>query len=209
MTSNSKKLNNEMLLLEKQSDRTIKNEKYYIIFLRFAEGTEGLVNIAKDLLRDKTNQPFVIYLYDNEIMLLFSCRENQEHFLHGSYQALISYYTLLGYKKSGTDLNVKIIEMDTRTQIYTYISWKIYTNSLSTIAKLSNILTTKDVNNKTQQELLDTLKTEDIIWHDVPKHDKYGTLYKLQTKKNKLVILSLSDAFNVKDEQKYKEFIFN
>lgn len=216
--SNVKKLRNEMTDLEKESDRYIPSYNYYILVLTI--GTLGeadvktpseLHEISKKMLtRNIHHQPLVSYVFLNNIYLVYSCvDEEYEHYKNGSHHTIISEYVSSLSMELKKRVYGSIIELETKTSVATYFTWKIHSNSLGYMVKVSKKkITYNNTKNKTLGELIIILKENGIEWNDLESCDKYGTFYKLKKKKGKVVIVELSEFFDSRDMKKYINFIF-
>ncbi len=215
MTSYAKRLHNEMVLLEEQSDHYISYEKYYVINIEIIQGNispEKVQKWSKIFLTKNLNRPIVVYVYQLTISLIFSClEENESHYLGGSHQNIISEYTSVVANMIPNESNIKcnIVEFDTQTQIFTYFLWKVYCNSRNCINKiLPNNISLNYIKSLTLEESITMLKDLGIDWSNLPNTERYGTFYKLKKKKNKIVVISLSEKFDARDSRKYTNFIF-
>lgn len=215
MTSNFKRLENEMKLLEKESNLIIPNNNYYIIFLKFNVNNPNSLKLeeySKKLLKDSKNQPFAVYIYYNQVAIFFSCREEeQEHFLGGNYQKLISYYVLDAVKFSNlkNEITCKIVLLESKTKFLIYLSWRAYKNSCKTMMRLSPKMNKKIAYNRTIDELIKDLnEKENIVWNELTKEERYGTFLKLKKKENQIIFSKLSGKVNLCEERKYHEFLF-
>ncbi len=211
-TSNIKKLNNEMTMLEEISDRYISCENYYVIKILMSVGVDKEIQEwTRELLsKNKNHQPLVVYTFGNEICMLFSCLEEGEHYLSGSHQRLCSEYASIYSRMVGNNVECKIVEMKTHTQVFTYFSWKVFNNSRRKIIDLSDgQITSKDIMYRTSSEIIDTLKEIGVEWEECPNDLRYGVFYKLRRKrKGKVVISSLSEPFDSRENKKYISFLF-
>jgi hypothetical protein len=217
--SNVKKVYSEMTMIESNSDYCIPYNKYYILNLVIKSSTKNsskdnksnLHILAKKYLsRNLDHQPLVVYIFKNNISLIFSCsEENKQHYKNGSHHKIISEYVSIMSRDLKTDVYGSIVELETRTSVATYLIWKVHSNSLKYIIDSSNgTISTIDTTNKTLSELKEDLQNIDIILDDVPSQDKYGIFYKLKKKKTEVVIDFLSEFLDSRDIKKYINFIF-
>ena len=90
-----------------------------------------------------------------------------------------------------------------------YCSYLVHRNSRESMIKSSDSLSTIDIRNHTHKELVDKLKNNGVEWENLSSDEKYGTFYKLKKKKGgKIVISSLSEAFDARNMKKYSVFMF-
>lgn len=205
-----------MRLLEEESDRYISCEMYYIIKIQCeTANTQAAEKRGKNFLtRNTAHQPLVSYIFKTEtsaeIVLVYSClEEGEEHWHGGRHSTVISYYASLLGKELGVDVKVNIVEFETRTQVLTYFSWLVHENSrVSMVLSSANELSATDIRNHTYQELLERLKAVGVDWKSFPPSERYGTFYKLKKRKGKVVIASISEAFDARDTRKYSAFMF-
>ncbi len=222
MTSNVKRLHNEIVSLEESSDFCIHHDKYYIIRITIlyhqsvAEEKKDLHTITQELLSlNSEHQPLITYTHDNEVFMLFSClSEGEKHYLNGSQQLLCSEYCSIFYNNSPltgfSKVICRIIEFSTQTKVFAYFSWVVYQCTLATIISLSRKrITEKDTSTFPITELVEMLETKcNIKWSKEDSSDKYGTFYKLKKKKSKLYISSMSEAFDAREDRKYIAYLF-
>lgn len=212
--SSTKRLHHEVISLEEDSDKFVPYDKYYVIAITILSGKVTLKDIqgwAKMMLTyDENHQPLVTYTYGMDIFLMYSClNEGEDHYLKGSHQKLCSKYVSIfnNLIKGDSNVECKIVEVDTQNQMFAYFSYKIFNNSQNTLIQLSNgKITLKDIVYKTSKELHSQL---DRRWDDIPKIERYGVFYKFKRKKNGVAITSLSDLFDARDHKKYNAFLFS
>ena len=210
-TFSSQKIYNTILEKEINSDKKIEKCFYYIIHLyiqNITKESKPLTEIIKFFLNERPNHvPIIGYLYNKDIYLLFSSvEENKEHYKNGSHQAICSEYTSLLSVEYGCMINCSIIEFENRIQIITYFQCKIHENTKQTIIKLSkNTITKKDIQSFTLQELIKILKDKcKIEWDTISLSKKFGTFYKYEKDKLKL----LSESIDIRNIDKYQKFFF-
>jgi hypothetical protein len=222
MTSNVKRLHNEIIALEEGSDSYIPYDKYYVIRIavlnreNFGEGDQALHVITQELLSANPNhQPLVTYVHDNEVFLLFSClSEGEKHYRNGSHQLLCSeycnyFYKALPYEPTSVT-TCRIIVISSQTKVFAYFSWIVYQRTLATIVSLSKKqIKEKDTSSFPITELVEKLESKcNVKWSKVSSSDKFGTFYKLKKKKSKLYISSMSEAFDAREDRKYITYLF-
>jgi hypothetical protein len=222
MASNVKRLHNEIISLEENSDSYIACDKYYVIRVTvsynpdISDKDKDLDTIAQELLSlNSEHQPLVVYTHDNEVLLLFSClSEGEKHYLGGSHQLLCSEYCSTFYNNLPqthiSKLACRIVEFSTQTKVFAYFSWVVYQCTLSAIVRLSNKqIKEKDTSSFPITELVEKLETKcNVKWSKVDNSVKYGTFYKLKKKKSKLYISSTSEALVAREDRKYIEYLF-
>lgn len=222
MTSNVKRLHNEIISLEENSDSYIACDKYYVIRVTVSYNPEisdkdkDLDTIAQELLSlNSEHQPLVVYTHDSEVLLLFSClSEGEKHYLNGSHQLLCSEYCSTFYNNLPqthiSKITCRIVEFSTQTKVFAYFSWVVYQCTLSAIVRLSNKqIKEKDTSSFPISELVEKLEREcNVKWSKVVNSVKYGTFYKLKKKKSKLYISSTSEALVAREDRKYIEYLF-
>ncbi len=222
MTSNVKRLHNEITSLEEGSDSCIPYDKYYVIRITVLH-CQSIINeeaslhtIAQELLSlNSEHQPLVTYTHDNEILMLFSClSEGEKHYLSGSQQLLCCEYCNVFYSKLPYDPSFKvtcrIIEFSTQTKVFAYFSWIVYQCTLETIKNLSGKqIKEKDTNSFPMTELVEKLESRcHVKWSKISNSDKFGTFYKLKKKKSKLYISSMAEPFDAREDRKYITYLF-
>ena len=224
MTSNVKRLHNEIISLEEDSDSCIPYDKYYVIRISvlcqqsISDEESSLDTIAQELLSlNSEHQPLVAYTHTTEVLLLFSClSEGEKHYLNGSHQLLCSEYCNVFHNKlyriqhDTLKVTCRIIEFSTQTKVFAYFSWILYQCTLATIISLSKgQIKEKDTSLFPVTELVEKLETHcHVKWAKILNSDKYGMFYKLKKKKSKLYISSMSEAFDAREDKKYISYLF-
>lgn len=215
--SHIKKIQNDIDDIEKESDKFISPDKYYIIYLRFPNETKDLsLDITKKLGKiflnhNPNHQPLANYVFEDELYLIFSPLQDASiYYLGGSYQKLLSEHVsyFSNYLKCG---NVKcaIIEFASQIQIITYFTLRIYVNSRRFILGLLNDkLSEDDISSRTLSELTEELKNYNQDWENIPNENKFGIFLKLKNSGNKIVISTLSECFDARNNQRYINYIF-
>ena len=72
----------------------------------------------------------------------------------------------------------------------------------------SGTITAADINTKTSSELMSMLKESGADWDAISDTEKYGIFYKLKKRRGKVIVSSISEAFDARDTRKYTTFIF-
>ena len=219
--SYTKRLQNEMNSLEKESDKCIPFDKFYIIKMKIEFGKydfEDLKVWSKKLLTENSDhQPNAVYIYNSGVCLVYSSLKEGEHFLSGSHQFICSHYVSLFnnflFKVCKDDQKIvvvcKIIHFNTQTQAISYISNEIYSNTQSILMKYSKgSITQRDILHKTFEELVHILKKKGIVWEDISKEERFGICFNLKRKRDKLMVVSLSENFDARENKKHLNFIF-
>ena len=222
MASNVKRLHNEIISLEENSDSYISYNKYYVIRVTvsynhdISDEDKDLHTISQELLSlNSDHQPLVTYTHDNEVLLIFSClSEGEKHYLSGSHQLLCSEYCSIFYNNLSlsqiSGITCRIVEFSTQTKVFAYFSWVVYQCTLSAIINMSGKrITEKDTSSFPITELVEKLETKcNVKWSNVDISVKYGTFYKLKKKKSKLYISSTSEALDAREDRKYIAYLF-
>jgi len=211
-SSNVRKLQNEMVAIEEESDRFVPLDSYYCINITIPELDSDTNDLAiKFLTKNMKHQPLFTYSFDKTLLLFYSCmEEGKSHYLNGSHHSLISEYTSILVLETGKPVNCSIVEFDSRVCVSTYFLWKTHDNSKKCMVGSSDgKISFVDTKTKTSNELIDILKTLDITWEGIPTHVKFGTFYKLKKRKGKVVISKLSENFDSRENKRYSNFMFD
>lgn len=210
-----KKIKNEINEIERESDKFISSNKYYIIYLKFPiDQCENLSlevtkKLGKIFLNNKPDhRPLCNYVLEDEIYLIFP--PSDDHYLDGSYQKIISEYASFfsNYMKCSSVI-CKIIEFSSQIQIVTYFTLKTYLNSRKFIIKLSkDKISEEDISSKTLFELVEDLEKDGISWDGISNENKFGIFLKFKKQNEKLVISTLSECFDARNNEKYINYIF-
>lgn len=204
------RLRNEIASLEKESQRIIPSNTYYVVVICLADGEIDINEWGKNAILNSENQPLFVYVRQNEIFLFFSCLEEEPHYLSGNHQSICSKYTFeysqkLAQAKSLGVASAKIVELETQNQIFTYLLWKNTECSFKRLSELLDIPLEK-VYQRTIEEL--TAMVEGQTWDSLPKTEKFGTVYKLKEKRGKTVLSSFSKRLDSRRKGHYLNYLF-
>ena len=214
-SSNFKKIQNEMIMFETQSNKFIQKKNYYAIWLNVinfkCDDFDYLCDISKNLLiKNSNHQPLLTYAHNNSICLLYSCvNEESSHYKNGNQYKIISEYVSFLVKKTKRNVTCKIVEYETKTEILTYFTWKVYKNFLKKILLLSEGKIDKaDLKNKTNFELKNKLSDLNVNLDEVKTEKKFGIFFKLKKISDEVIIYEMSELFDTRDIQKYNSYFF-
>jgi hypothetical protein len=245
MTSSLKKMCNEVSLMEKKSTTIISPNNYYIVKLEMVVNNDyvhdvqsiNLQTIGVEHCLFSTPRPTIMYHSANVILLLFSCVASDDspsensHQCNGDYAAIISKYVLFFSENAAfspeakllritADFTVKIVQFETQSEIISYLSCIIFQESKNAMIKISNgKITAKDINFKTNAELMSQLEEQGIKWDAIDAHKKFGTISKISENikgrrsektsgKVDANIFSISELIDFREHKKYNKFIF-
>lgn len=206
--SSSKRLLNDIALCEENSDRKIPSEMYYVVYIQVEE-EKDVTPTAKNIL--KIENALIAYVYQNEIYLLFSSVEKQEHNLKGSHQRLCSKYASKISMETMSPTLVKIVELESRTMVTIYFQTKIFENAKRSAHALSNNkITKKEINQFTFGEIVPLLeKRAEVVWTNVPSNERFGTFYKYVKTAKSEKFVTIAELINIKDFEKYTSYFFD
>lgn len=201
------RLRNEIASLEKESERLIPSDTYYVVIICLEGGDFNVAEWGKKALLNSDNQPLFVYVRHNEIYLFFSCLEGESHFLKGNHQLICSKYTCdYTQKISKGTVSCKIVELETQNKIFTYLLWKNTECSFRCLSSLLNLPLEK-VYQRTIEE--SASMTKEQTWEKIPKAEKFGTVYKLKEKKGKTVLSSFSKQLDSRRKSHYLNYLFS
>jgi hypothetical protein len=209
----SKRVQNDIFQCESESDKKVAPESYYIlkITLNTFDVERGTLNsYIKTLLKERahTHCPLVGYVYKNTSYMVFSSRD-EEHYMEGSHQGICSEYASMFAIHFGCNIDIRLVELDTRTRIITYFHSKIHDNTKQTMIECSNAqITKRDINNFTFGECLELLSKKNISWEGISTSDKYGTFYKYIVDGETEKYMTLSEIIDVRDMKRYMTYFF-
>lgn len=210
-----RRLRNEMKALEENTDKYIPPELYYIVKIRIqCSDRDSIEKWAKIFLSSNLDhQPLATYTFvdqTSEIILIFSrLEEENDHWHQGSHSLIISHYVSTLSKEFDGDVSAKLVEFASKTQVLAYFSLLVHDNSRrNMILSSRNNISSIEIRNCTHQELLDKLEEYGVDWELTDPSQKYGTFYKLRKKKGKVMLSTISEAFDARDTKKYSMFIF-
>lgn len=207
-------ISNEMKILENESDRIIDPEHFYIVRISLS-GDEISFSLMKKwglrCFKQKAYSPSSIYIYSSTLFLIFPCCvEDEEHCLGGSHHSIVSYFTrkISTYCSHAISISTSIIEFESKIKVLTYLSHCVYSNNVSYISTLLKSYDDSfNIGSKTRNELLDLLKEKGCVWEEKDNIEKYGIFFRLNIKKGKNVVSSLSELVDWRDNSKYLTFI--
>ncbi len=200
-------------MLKHKSNKFISSEKYYVIHIQLPNTPRESVNKwGRECILDADNQPLFVYVCNNEIYLFFSCLSEGDHFMKGGHQEICSMYSSkltnkicqINKLSSSEYVFCNLIEFETRNEVFTYILWKNAKSSFQILASLLKI-PIAEVYKKTFDESLSQIKTP---WDDIPKSERYGTIYKLKKKKGKVILSSFSKLIDARKKEEYMAYFF-
>lgn len=218
MSSATKILTHDVSAIERNSDRIIEKNKYYVLTFEIQNiEDEDLSRYAKKLLIDEYGQdsfPLVCYIDKKTIYLLFSSLENREHNFNGSQQIICSYYASNFALKIEKPVICHIVDFDSKYKVIFYFQVKCYNNTCICIETMSKgKITNQEITNLTQNELTELLKTRSKVdWEKISAKDKFGVFYKYtppSEEKPKGKITTLSESINPRDINRYMGYFFN
>ena len=210
--SSVKRLTNEMEALENESNRFVRSEDYYVVRVQLENNVDSMENFAEDMLCSSP-QPIAVYHCPDEVALIFSCMsEGNIHQFNGDHHRIISKYTTLFARanENVNNINVKIVEFETQTQIITYMGWIVFQTSQRAMKRLSRgKITDNLLYFRTERELRDMLRDEvNVVWNAVEPSERYGTFIRLRCKCDKIITSKLSSRFDARENKRYIDFIF-
>jgi hypothetical protein len=211
--SSSKRLQNDIAVHEENSDRRIPSDMYYVLLVEIADEVSGnsVSNVVKGWLKNKKEHPILVaYVYRNSIGLLFSSVEDREHYLKGSHQALCSEYASLAAIEFQTKINVRIIELESRTKILVYFQTKVFENSKRSAQLLSKTtLSKKEINQLTFGEIINALEERaSVKWDEISAGERFGTFYKYVARDGKEKFSTLAEPIDMQEIGKYTSYLF-
>lgn len=205
--SSLKRIKNECIDLEKQSDKKILPDNYYTVHIHVEEGNnEDIIKSCKFFL--KKTEAFLGYVHgDCDIYLIFSClQDGGNHFLDGSHQNICSYFSSVVSRNYDCNVISKIIEFECKTTILLYFSYLIFKNLSKYVSdKSSNTLKEKDIEFLTLSEIENALSKFSLKFNEIPQSEKYGTFYKLISGDN---FETLSEPIDIRKRDTYDVFFF-
>lgn len=212
MTSNLNKLRNEIKSIEFESDKFIPYNKYYAIEISIPDiEEEKIKEIGRNLILDSSNQPLFTYVNNNSIYVFFSCLDSGSHYFEGSHQYICSIYgskiTKLIELAEDKYVSCKIIEFESQNQVFIYLIWKNTETQFNCISYyLESPL--EEVYRNTLQESISILGKKNIVWDELDKFKKFGIIYRLRERKNRIVITSCSKFIDSRKKNKHMEYLF-
>ena len=91
--------------------------------------------------------------------------------------------------------------------MYTYLVWKNTETHFSCISRLLKC-PTSETYKRTLQESVKLLEKGEINWEEIPKFEKFGTIFRLREKKGKLLVSSLSKLLDSRKKSKHMCYLF-
>lgn len=215
--SNTKRIINELSGLETESATIVPLECCYILKIKI-DTTESLNTLAEKLLLTDPS-PSSAYYSEGMLILIFPAAkevlegESNEtsHQLNGNHNLIVSKYCFEVMNLLGkiVPVSIQIVHLLSKTKVFSYMSYIVFTNYQDTLVKLSgNKITSKELNFRTDNELKNLLLTKYHVDVDsVPVEVKYGVVLCVKRVKNKYNYTKMSELFDARDARKYTSFI--
>jgi hypothetical protein len=235
MTSNTKRIINELSTLETESASIVPSNYCYILKIKVCGPHKDSLNsacnaesksllgslnkIAESLLLTDPAPSSVYYSRDILLLIFSAAQELSEentavtHQLDGNHNLIVSRYCVMLARLLPTveKIDIRIVHLSSKTAVFSYLSYIIFTEYQESILLLSKgKITNKDLNFRTDNELRQLLITKCNVNLDdeVPPENKYGVLLRAKRIKNKANYVKMSELFDARDTKKYISFIF-
>jgi hypothetical protein len=216
--SSAIKLHNDVLSYEKQSDKFIPSDSYYVIKIHINSSEITKKEIKVILKEEASNKfdeesPLAAYMFQNDLYILFSSLEDKSHYLKGSHQKICSTMVSKYALKYKCDIECSIIELDARIKVLVYFQTKIYEASkFYAWQLLKKTKTEQEVKDLTFGEIEDALakSKQSIKWEEIDSFEKYGIFYKYVKSRDssKLKYSFLSELVNSENIEKFRKYLF-
>lgn len=192
-----KKLCNEMEDNERQSDRKIDGDKYYVLVVKRVEGEDTKI---LNTLR-KEYEPIAVYVNSDGIIALFSKQPEGHHRLDGSHHLLCSdVASCLAVKLKRSPIHVNLVELDSKIQVLAYFNYKVHKYLLSVLTKAAEKKLSGD--KLKQFSCLSEKEMIDKIGSKMSNETKYGKFINLKGKE-------MSESIDFRQPEKYDDFFFS
>lgn len=201
--------------LEEQSDRRISKDIGYIVALSYngqdqCEISKEMTAMCKEWLFKW--RPSLCYVYQNELYMYFSPREELEHEFFGSHQKICSFYSSEASqyfsKYSAYNISCKIIEIDCRLTAYTYLFVITSRNYMKTIERLTNKkLKYQTLEQMTLKEIISQAASFGIKLAEISDKQKYGTFMRIDFKAKECTMKELDGNLDFNKYEQQLEFL--
>lgn len=212
LISSAAKLHNDVLQYELSSERKIPPSSYYVVKIK-GDTIKDTKKMAKREISRKlegASSPLTVYVFQNEIYIVFSSLDNGEHYLDGRHHAIISNFVCRYIKKYGCDVECSIVEFDSRIKVLVYFQTKIYEGTKRVVSKSLGLKDpTKEIMDMPMVEAVELLKKQDppVVWEDIPKHDRYGTFYKIGGRLGEYSVFR--EKINSENIELFRKYLFS
>jgi hypothetical protein len=215
LVSSATKLHNDVLQYESSSERRIPSSSYYVLkmIVGYNEDTKKMAKRESSRRFEGDGIPLTVYVFQNEIYIVFSSLDSGNHHMNGRHHALVSNFVCRYVKKCGGNVECSIVEFDSRIKVLVYFQTKIYEGAKRVISKyLGYDDLTKSVMDMSMTEAIELLQQRDppIIWDKIAKHDRYGTFYRfegLESKQKKYSVFS--EKINSENIETFRKYLFS
>lgn len=208
-----KKLQNEIVLYEDESDRKVPNESYYVLVVA-VEGMTGkkidtLIKYAEEVLTVvEGSSPTLIYVYPPYVYYLYSSVDDKSEHVHGgSHQAICSEFSsIMSIISGGVPSSTQLIELETKSKVMAYFCFKNFEHTRNSIVALSKEkVTRKDVAQYTLSESIELFdKKSGSNWDKISPKERFGVFIKGKESSRKYS----SNSLDFKDIDALMSFLF-
>ena len=207
------RIRNEMIALEKESEKCVPKESYYVIEIKLPSTVDEIWKWGKNIILNDDHTPLFVYIRNKDLFLFFS-RSEEGHHLNGCHQKLCSLYSSnftqklckIGSLSEGEYVTCRLIELSTQNKVFTYLLWKNTETWFQFLSSFTNEPPEK-VYQRTIQETLDIMNNNDT-WKALSKSQRYGILYKIKEKKGRTVLSSFSKPIDARRKEHYVSYLF-
>lgn len=220
MTSSTTKIKNNVAEYEKESDKYIPPQSYYIIALNCIKPKKSIKELINNILNtsyDADGKPLVVYIFGDTLHILFSSIESHEHQLKGSHHAIVSAFVSNIQKQIEPEsVSCFIIEFITKTNVLAYFQVKIHDNALSVASE--KLKTTKNELSKMPfSEISGLAAAQGIKWEELKPAIKFGAFHKLadpvvsnkSSKLDRQTVTIKSELISQSNMDKFMSYLFD
>lgn len=213
--SSLRRMQNDIQFIKDENERKILPESYYCVHIHTTADVM-IPSIVKKFLSEHTNCTSIYYT--NTLIILFfpkivMIKEEycETHQCEGDYDAIISRYASIFTKMLPNleNIVVRIITFKTSIKAFSFLALTIVQTSHEKMMQCSkDTITHKELQFRTESELLNMLDLVDVDWKAINPAEKYGVLIAPQKKQNKTNFITLSEPFDARNANKYTTIMF-
>lgn len=194
---------NSINVNESSFDRIIPIDIFFIVRIRVDADINLRTSHVKYMMKNSPSC-LAIYVYNNEMYLLFSSQEKIFNF-PSSHHNICSFYTSLMSRYVDQNVHTSIFEAGDRIKIIAYFHVKIMENMNSEFCRLGDI-NMREIGSMTFQDIREKLQEKSIDMDSIKPRKLYGTFYKRYQDGN---FSTLSEQIDTANISKYITYLFS
>lgn len=175
--TDSRALLSHIAELERQIDRTIPSSSGFVVYLKSTHPAKEIIKTYAHNIIERDEAIMAYTFCDNLILVFFANDKRKEISIFKILSKYISEMTKLLCMK-GIDANIhgKVLIVESKLLIFSYIHTIMFENSKEEIARLLGNITKGTISRYTFKEIVSKLKDKGIDWSKISHSDKFGLI---------------------------------